>query len=91
MAVCCQHAVGINNSRAFASKETGPFIATNGFIFVFDGGGGMMLLCTEAAESADGNSTGLASRLRYGICIMHKARNASLCMINKKRKHGTGG
>lgn len=51
----------------------------------------MMLLCTEAAESADGNRTGLGSRLRYGICIMHKARNASECMINKKPKHGTGG
>lgn len=38
-----QHAVGINNSETLASKETGPFIATNGFIFVCDGKKRMLL------------------------------------------------
>lgn len=51
----------------------------------------MVLFSTEAAENADGNKTEHSSCLRYCICIMHKARNASECMINKKPNHGTEG
>lgn len=40
---------------------------------------------TGAAENADGNTTEHSSCLRYCICIMHKARNASECMINQTK------
>lgn len=88
LAVCYQHAVGINNSDACASKEAGPFIATNSFIFVYDGEQ-KMLYRTEAAQNTDGNRR--QQCVRYGICIMRKLRNASERMINKRPKHGGGG
>lgn len=86
--VCRQHAVGINNSETLASKETGPFIATNGFIFVYDGRKKDAPLSIHAAENAEGNRT---ADMKYGIYIMHKARYASECMINKKSKRRAGG
>ena len=44
----------------------------------------------QAAENAVGIRTELSRHvsLRYGIYIMHKAINASECMINKKPKQG---
>lgn len=50
-------------------------------------------LSIQASKNAEGDRTGLSRHvsLRYCVYIMHKERNASECMINKKPKHGAGG
>lgn len=70
--------------QVLASKETGPFIATNGFIFVFDGGEKRMRLSVLKQQKmqrvTEQNSADMSHR--DVIWHIHNAQgNAGECMI----------